>query len=222
MKVFIDSANVQEIADALARGFATGVTTNPTLISKEERGDFSTRIREIVALLRKDGRELPLSVEVFSPNPSEMVRQAVSFVSSFDYAHLNVKVPIGWDELAVIHELKQRGIKVNCTCCMSFSQAMLAARAGADYVSLFWGRIRDGGADPMTVVRSVRTAFTENQVASEIIVGSIRKVDDITDAVLAGGHIVTIPPKFFPEMVSHPKTDEVVQQFLADFATWSR
>lgn len=222
MKIFIDTANLNDIEEALRRGFPAGVTTNPTLIAREERGDLRARIREIVALLRADGRDLPLSVEVFSATPAEMIRQAESFVEACAYPALNVKIPIGWDELAVITELKRRGIAVNCTCCMSYSQAMLAAQAGADYVSLFWGRIRDGGADAAAIVRQVRTAYEESGLTSQIIVGSIRKVEDITDASLAGAHIVTVPPKFFRALVSHPKTDEVVAQFLADFEAWAR
>ena len=220
MKIFVDSANLNDIEEALKRGFPAGVTTNPTLVSREERGELPERIRAIIALLRRYGTEIPLSVEVFSTSPAEMIRQAESFVAAFDYAPLYVKIPIGWDELAVIHELTHRGIKVNCTCCMSFTQALLAAQAGADFVSLFYGRIRDHGADPATVVRQVRTAFAEHGVRTEIIAGSMRKVEDITEALVAGAHIVTVPPKFFREMVWHPKTDEVVQQFLADFHAW--
>lgn len=222
MKIFVDTANLTDIEAALRRGFPAGVTTNPTLIAREERGDLIERLREIVALLREDGRNLPLSVEVFSSTPEEMIRQAERFVAACDYKALNVKIPIGWDELAVIRELKRRGIAVNCTCCMSFSQALMAAHAGADYVSLFWGRIRDGGGDPPAIVRQVRTVYEQSGLSSQIIVGSIRQVEDITDASLAGAHIVTVPPKFFRALVSHPKTDEVVAQFLADFEVWAR
>ncbi len=222
MKIFVDSANLNDIEEALKRGFVSGVTTNPTLVAREEKGNFSERIRSIIALIRKYVSDIPLSVEVFSSSPAEMIRQAESFVAAFNYPALHVKVPIGWDELAVIRELKQRGIRVNCTCCMSFTQALLAARAGADYVSLFYGRIRDHGTDPAIVVRQVRAAFAEDGVGAQIIVGSIRKAEDVTEALVAGAHIVTVPPKFFRELVSHPKTDEVVGQFLADFQTWMR
>lgn len=220
MRIFVDSANLNDIEEALKRGFPSGVTTNPTLVSREERGDFSDRIRAIIALLRRYGRELPLSVEVFSTNPAEMVRQAELFVAEFNYSAVNVKVPIGWDELAVIHQLKERGIKVNCTCCMSFTQALLAARAGADFVSLFYGRIRDHGADPASVVRQVRTAFSGHAVATEIIVGSIRRAEDVSEALLAGADVVTVPPTLFRELAWHPKTDEVVRQFNTDFQAW--
>ena len=220
MKIFVDSANLNDIEEALERGFPAGITTNPTIVSQEERGDFTERIKAIIALLHKYDREIPLSVEVFSSNPVEMLSQAESFIAELDYDPLYVKVPIGWDELAVIRELKSRGVKVNCTCCMSFTQALLAAQAGSDFVSLFYGRSRDQGTDPTEVVRQVRTALAENGVGSEIIVGSIRQVEDITEAFAAGAHIVTVPPKFFREMAWHEKTDEVVKQFLTDFEAW--
>ena len=129
MKIFVDSANLDDIEEALERGFPAGVTTNPTIVSQEERGDFTERIKAIIALLHKYDREIPLSVEVFSSNPVEMLSQAESFIAELDYDPLYVKVPIGWDELAVIRKLKSRGVKVNCTCCMSFAQALLAAQA---------------------------------------------------------------------------------------------
>jgi transaldolase len=222
MKIFVDSANLGDIEEALKRGFPAGVTTNPSIVAQEEKGDFTDRMRAIIALLKQYGAPIPLSVEVFSSSPKEMIRQAEAFTAQLDYPALYIKIPIGWNELAVIRELKQRGMKVNCTCCMSFSQALLAARAGADFVSLFYGRIRDGGADPAVVVRHVRSAYAENGIPAEIIVGSIRKVQDITEAFLSGAHIVTVPPRFFREMAHHPKTDEVVGQFLADFAAWMK
>jgi transaldolase len=154
MKIFVDSANLAEIEEALKRGFPSGITTNPSILSKEEKCDFRELIRKIISLLQKYGYEIPLSVEVFTDNTKEMVRQAEEFVKHFGgYPGLTIKVPIGWDELAVIHELKSRGVKVNCTCCMSFNQAVMAARAGADFVSLFYGRIRDTGSEAFPVVQ---------------------------------------------------------------------
>jgi transaldolase len=120
----------------------------------------------------------------------------------------------------VISELKSRGLKVNCTCCMSFNQAVMAANAGADFVSLFYGRIRDIGYDAFSVVQRVHQVFKQGAVHSEIIVGSIRHIHDINDALLAGADIVTVPTKFFEQMVSHPKTDEAVKQFVTDFEAW--
>jgi transaldolase len=221
MKIFADTANVAEIEEALERGFVSGITTNPSILSKEEKGDFREHIKKIIRLLEKHGYDIPLSVEVFSNNPSEMVAQAAEFVQHFgSYRNLNVKVPIGWDELGVIRELRRRGVKVNCTCCMSYNQAIMAAAAGASFVSLFYGRIRDIGYDAASVVRAVHGTLAQSGVPCEIIVGSIRHIHDINEALMAGADIVTVPPKFFRQMVSHPKTDEAVNQFLADFKKW--
>jgi transaldolase len=221
MKIFVDSANLVEIEEALERGFPAGITTNPSILSREERGDFREHIKKIIGLVERYGYDIPLSVEVFTTNPTEMIAQAEDFVRHFGaYRNLYIKVPIGWDELAVIRELRRRGVKVNCTCCMSFNQAVMAARAGANFVSLFYGRIRDVGYDAASIVRATRQVFREWQVPSEIIVGSIRHIYDVNEAFLAGADIVTVPPKFFRQMVAHPKTDEAVQQFVTDFQKW--
>jgi transaldolase len=221
MKIFIDSANLTEIEEALQRGFPCGITTNPSILSKEEKGDFRDHIKKIIGLVEKYGYDIPLSVEVFSTKPEEMIVQAEEFVNHFGaYANLNVKIPIGWDELAVIRELRRRQIKVNCTCCMSYNQAVMAARAGANFVSLFWGRIRDTGYDAAGVVRQVRTTFRQWDQPSEIIVGSIRHIMDVNEALQAGADIVTVPPQFFRQMTQHPKTDEAVHQFVTDFQKW--
>jgi transaldolase len=221
MKIFVDSANLLEIEETLERGFPAGITTNPSILSKEEKGDFRDHIKKIIRLLEKHGYDIPLSVEVFSSHPAEMVAQAQEFVQHFgSYPNLNVKIPVGWDELGVIRELRRRGIKVNCTCCMSYNQAIMAAAAGANYVSLFYGRIRDIGYDAASVVRAVHATFIESRGTCEIIVGSIRHIHDVNEALMAGADIVTVPPKFFRQMVAHPKTDEAVNQFIDDFRKW--
>ena len=221
MKIFVDSANLLEIEEALERGFPSGITTNPSILAKEEKADFREHINKIIDLVQRYGYDIPLSVEVFSTRPEEMITQAEDFVRHFGhYPKLNVKIPVGWDELAVIRELRLRGIPVNCTCCMSYGQAMMAAAAGANFVSLFYGRIRDIGYDAASVVREVRATFREGAFPCEIIVGSIRHIADISEAFQAGADIVTVPPKFFRAMLSHPKTDEAVRQFVTDFQKW--
>jgi transaldolase len=223
VKIFVDSANLHEIEESLQRGFASGITTNPSILSKEERRDFRTHIRDIIALLRRYDSHIPLSVELFTVDPSEMLAQAEQFLTDFgDYDQLYVKVPIGWDELRVMHQIRRLGGKVNCTCCMSYNQAMMAADVGAEFVSLFWGRIRDTGFDAASVVRAVHQTFRDWNAPSQIIVGSIRQMIDINEAIQAGADIVTVPPKFFPSMCRHPKTDEAVQQFMQDFRGWSQ
>ncbi len=242
MKLFIDSANLQEIEEALKGGFVRGVTTNPSLLSKEPKAKFEEHIGKILDLINKHQPGISLSVEVFSTDPKEILSQAKGFVKTFGYDNLAIKVQIGLQELAIIRELKAEGIQVNCTCCMTVAQAVMAAAAGSRYVSLFWGRIRDGGTkhpeqkkayieegrveeadfDPAHTVAESRTlldmSYGEDNV--EIIAGSMRTVADIVNAGRAGAHIVTVPPKFFLPMTQHYKTDEVVGQFLKDFAGW--
>jgi transaldolase len=221
MKIFVDSANLVEIEEALERGFPAGITTNPSILAKEEKADFREHINKIIELVQRYGYDIPLSVEVCSTRPEEMITQAEDFVRDFGhYPKLNIKIPVGWDELAVIRELRLRGIPVNCTCCMSYGQAMMAAAAGANYVSLFYGRIRDIGYDAASVVRDVRATFRDRGTPCEIIVGSIRHIADISESFQAGADIVTVPPKFFRPMLSHPKTDEAVRQFVTDFQKW--
>src|SRR3989338_8596457 len=212
MKIFIDSANLQEIEAALKRGFPRGITTNPSILAKEPKGDFKRHIEKIVGLLVKYKYEIPLSVEVFTNDAKEMIKQGEDFVKSFDYPHVNVKIPIGWAGLEAIRELRQKDIKVNCTCCMSYNQAIMAALAGANFVSLFYGRIRDVGYDAFSVVKQVRETLRESNSSAEIIVGSIRHICDVNEAIQAGANIVTVPPKFFQQLISHPKTDEAVDQ----------
>lgn len=242
MKIFIDSANLTDLEEALKRGFAQGVTTNPSLLAKEPKSSFEGHVNKILDLIRKYQPEIHLSIEVFSRDSEEILKQAQGFVKLFNYPQLSIKVQVGWNELETIKKLSNAGISVNCTACMDITQALMAAHAGARYVSLFWGRIRDGGLDektkgvredllarkaldnkdfdPAFAVKSVRQFIDQNHLNSEIIVGSIRSVVDIRDAGLAGAHIVTVPPKFFPDMMKHYKTDQVVNQFITDFQGW--
>lgn len=241
MKMFIDSANLKDIEEALKRGFC-GVTTNPSLLAKEPKSKFKKHIGKIVDLIKKYRPNAHLSVEVFSTNAKEILKQAINFKKDFSLDGLSIKIQIGWDELEIIGMLRKEKISVNCTCNMSVSQALLAATAGANFISFFWGRIRDGGEEekfsgerseliarkvfahhdfnPCAVVRRARLLFDRSYPEAQIIAGSIRSVSDIVDAGLSGAHIVTIPPKFFKDMASHFKTDEVVKQFLSDFEQW--
>ena len=241
MKLFADTANLADIESLLKTGFIGGITTNPSLLSKEPKSSFETHIRRIVELIRTYKNGIHLSVEVFSRNPEEILYQANQFRNTLNYQQLSVKVQIGLEELQVIRKLKEDGFSVNCTCCMSVNQAILAAASGARYVSLFWGRIRDISTvkhfsqfkeakrdgilddideNPAKVVSMTRAIFDKSYPNVEIIAGSMRKATDIRDAGLAGAHIVTVPPRLFPLMVQHFKTDEVVEEFLSNFKNW--
>ncbi len=244
MKIFIDTANLQEIEAGLKRGFISGVTTNPALLAKEPKTKFESHVQKIITLVKRYDGKMPISIEVFSQDKDEMIRQALHFKKTFKYPHLSVKVQIGWNDLEVVSALAKKGIQVNCTACMTPMQALMAAQAGARYVSLFWGRIRDAATDPKfkavreqmlkdqvldksdfdpaQVVAKTRKLLDASGLKAEIITGSIRSVVDIRDAALAGSHIVTVPPKFFNSMASHFKTTEVIEQFLSAFDAWMK
>jgi transaldolase len=220
VKIFLDSANLQDVEDGLARGHLSGITTNPSLLAKEPKSNFYGHIKKIVALMEADGRNLPLSVEVFATKPDEMIAQAQDILQQIPYAGLNIKVPIGWDELKVIYALAKLGIRVNCTCIFTEEQCVLAANSGASYVSIYHCRLKDIGGDPVRVIENTRSIFDQAGHKAEIIVGSIRMQTDILEAHLAGGHIVTAGAKIIELMSAHPATDKSVQGFLKDFAGW--
>jgi transaldolase len=220
VKLFLDSANLQDVENGLSRGHLSGITTNPSLLAKEPKANFHGHIQKIVDLIVADGRNLPLSVEVFATKPDEMIAQAEEILQKIPYSGLNIKVPIGWDELKVIYALAKKDIKVNCTCIFTEEQSVLAANAGASYVSIFHCRLKDMGGDPVRVIEGTRQILDQAGSPAEIIVGSIRMQSDILEAHLAGGHIVTAGAKVIEQMSSHPGTDKSVQGFLKDFATW--
>lgn len=278
MELYIDSADLGEIEDGLKRGFASGITTNPALLSRAPKGDFEEHIKKIVELIRKyDCDGMPLSVEVFSRDPDEILAQARRFREAFDYEGLVIKVHIGWNELMTMRSLVKDGFSVNCTACMTVLQAAMAANVGVDYVSFFFNRIRDADSeilkkkltdqrtnakkageknakdfqayliaecgkmeaqlqdsekmmelnravakdfDPVSVISSFRQLLDKNGSKAKIIAGSMRSVVDVKDAMLAGAHIVTVPPMHFPGMINHYKTDEAVAEFLVMFKKW--
>lgn len=244
MKLFLDTANLADIEEALAGGFIRGITTNPSLLAKEPKGNYLAHMKKIVVLCRKYGGAMSFSVEVFSNNPREMIAQARQFAKELKYKHLAVKIPIGYqnqNNLSVIRELSARGITVNCTACMTPLQLTLAAASGARYVSLFYNRLRDSETeekyaneraallerkavqktdfDPDQVLRETCILLSDYPDA-EIIVGSIRTPLDVKRAGLSGGHIVTASLPILKASAEHFKTDHAVEQFLADFKQW--
>jgi transaldolase len=220
VKIFLDSANLVDVENALARGHISGITTNPSLLAKEPKANFHEHIKKIVSLIEADGRNLPLSVEVFATKSDEMIAQAEEILEKIPYSALNIKVPVGWEELKVIYALAKKNIKVNCTCIFTEEQAVLAASSGASYVSIFHCRLKDMGGDPVRVIENTRQILDQAGHDAEIIVGSIRMQSDILEAHLAGGHIVTAGAKIVEGMASHPGTEKSVQGFLKDFSTW--
>jgi transaldolase len=214
MQVFVDSANQKEIQHWLQQGVVDGVTTNPSIMFKDGVTDLEAGARGLAALIG----DRPLSVEVTSNDLEIMLEQGRLFATWA--RNIVIKIPIvnefGESCLGVIHKLSQEGIAVNATAILSFNQAILAAKAGATYVSIFAGRIADEGNDPTVTVRNARQWLDDWALSARIIVGSIRAVIDIQSAALAGAHIITIPPQFLPKMVDHHYTRETVHQFMRD------
>lgn len=214
MKVFLDSADSREIEKWMRQGVVDGVTTNPSIMFKDGVYDIEEGARRISALLG----ERPLSVEVTTNEPAEMIRQGRTLASWAP--NIAVKIPVvnedGESCLGAISTLSSEGIRVNTTAILSFNQAVLAAKAGATFVSIFAGRVADEGNDPAIVIGNVRRWLDDWEYPAEIIVGSIRTVMDIQNAALAGAHVITIPPQFLPKMVDHKYTRETVRQFNRD------
>jgi transaldolase len=214
MQVFLDSANFREIETWLQQGVVDGITTNPSIMFKDGVYDLEEGARGLCALLGSK----PVSIEVTSNDPEEMIEQARAIARWAD--NVVVKIPIVTEQgepcLGVVSTLAREGIRVNSTALLSFNQAILAAKAGATYVSIFAGRIADEGNDPSVVIRNVPHWLEDWQHPAQIIVGSIRTAMDIQNAALAGAHIVTIPPTFLPKMVDHKYSRETVRQFNQD------
>lgn len=214
MKIFIDSSDVKEIKKWDAQGVVDGVTTNPSIMLKDGAYDLEESMRQVCASLG----ERPVSIEVTTNDHGEMVRQGRQFASWAP--NVVVKIPVvnefGESSLGAIHALNSEGVRVNATAILAFNQAILAAKAGATYVSIFAGRIADEGGDPAGIVRNVRHWLDEWGCRAEIIVGSIRGPVDIQNAALAGAHIVTVPPQFLPKMIDHKYTRDTVRQFMRD------
>lgn len=209
MKIFIDTANVEEIRKAVQMGVIDGVTTNPSLLAKEKRG-FEETVREILSLV--DG---PVSLEVISKDAEGMVREAVRL--SKLSKNVVVKIPMTAEGLKAVQRLGPRNVKTNVTLVFSANQALLAAKSGATYVSIFIGRLDDIGHDGMQVVRDSVAIFKTHNFASEIIVASIRHPLHVIEAAKSGAQVATIPFAVIEKMMQHPLTDIGLERFLSDW-----
>lgn len=209
MRIFIDTANVNEIRQANELGVISGVTTNPSLIAKEGR-DFKEVVKEIAQIV--DG---PISAEVISLNADEMVNEALELSSI--HPNIVIKIPMCSEGLKATKKLSIIGIKTNVTLIFSASQALLAARAGATYVSPFVGRLNDISSDGNGLISQIAQIFDVHAIDTEIIAASIRGPEDAIAAAQNGAHIATIPYKTILQMISHPLTDLGIQRFLKDW-----
>jgi transaldolase len=209
MKLFIDTANVEHIKEMADLGIISGVTTNPTLIAKEGR-DFNEVIKEITDIV--DG---PISGEVISLDADEMVKEGIEI--SKIHPNMVVKVPLTEAGLKATKELTKLGIKTNVTLVFSANQALMAASAGATYVSPFVGRLEDTLHDGIEVVSQIRQIFDIYGFKTEIISASIRTPKQMADSALVGAHIATVPYAVLKKAVTHPLTDKGIESFLADW-----
>lgn len=211
MKFFIDTANVDDIRKANDMGVICGVTTNPSLIAKEGR-DFKEVIKEITSIV--DG---PISGEVkaTTTKAEDMIAEAREIAAI--HPNMVVKIPMTVEGLKAVHQLSLEGIKTNVTLIFSANQALLAARAGASYVSPFLGRLDDISEPGIDLVRSIAEMFSVAGITTEIIAASIRNPIHVTDCALAGADIATVPYKVIEQMVHHPLTDIGIEKFVKDY-----
>src|SRR5512146_2091291 len=209
MKLYLDTANVKEIAEAASLGLLDGVTTNPSLVAKERR-IFREALVEICNLV--DG---PISAEVVSLDAGAMVKEGEELAKI--HKNIVVKVPLIPEGLKATKRMAAEGIKVNMTLCFSPTQALLAAKAGAWCVSPFIGRLDDISSNGMELIRQIVTIYKNYDFKTFVLVASVRHPQHVVEAALAGGHICTMPFSIFQQLVKHPLTDLGVKKFLADW-----
>ncbi len=209
MKIFIDTANVDEIRAANDLGVLAGVTTNPSLIAKEGK-DFISVIKEITTIV--DG---PISAEVVADDAAGMVEEAKKLASI--HPNIVVKIPITAEGLKAVKQLSAIGIHTNVTLIFSSTQALLAARAGATYVSPFVGRLDDISDNGISLVADIADIFALHGIETEIISASIRGPQDVVESAKVGAHIATIPYKIIMQMLKHPLTDSGIERFMDDW-----
>lgn len=210
MKFFIDTANVAEIRRISAWSILDGVTTNPSLIAKESGRPFEAIIEEICGIV--DG---PISAEVIALDAPGMIEEGRKLAKI--HRNIVVKVPLTAEGLKATHTFKDEGIKTNVTLCFSATQGLMAAKAGATYVSPFIGRLDDINLPGMDLISELTAIFATHGLPTHVLAASIRSPRHVTDAALAGAQVATIPTKVFDQMLFHPLTEKGIEGFLADW-----
>ncbi|MBE3122399.1 MAG: fructose-6-phosphate aldolase [Thermoplasmata archaeon] len=215
MKLFIDTADLNEIKELASWGILDGVTTNPTLLAKSGRS-FQEVIDEIFDLV--DG---PISLEVLSEKADDMIKEAKQIISKIPQKYrknVAIKIPMTPEGLKAVKALSKEGIKTNVTLIFSANQALLAAKAGATFVSPFIGRLDDNGQEGMQLIEEIMDIFCNYDIETEVIVASIRHPIHVIEAARLGADIATVPPDVIRKMAKHPLTDAGIQSFLKDWA----
>jgi len=215
MKFFIDTANISEIKRINEWGILDGVTTNPSLIAKESGRRFEEIIEEICGIV--DG---PISAEVIALDAPTMIKEGRELAKI--HKNVVVKVPLTAEGLKATHAFKAEGIRTNVTLCFSATQGLMAAKAGATYVSPFIGRLDDINMVGMELIEELVAIFATHELDTNVLAASIRSPRHVTDAALAGAQVATIPTKVFDQMLAHPLTDRGIEGFLADWKKGGR
>jgi transaldolase len=210
MKFFIDTANIAEIKRINEWGILDGVTTNPSLIAKESGKPFEAIIEEICAIVNG-----PISAEVIALDAPTMIKEGRLLAKI--HPNVVVKVPLTAEGLKATHAFKAEGVKTNVTLCFSATQGLMAAKAGATYVSPFIGRLDDINLVGMDLIEELVAIFENYDLTTNVLAASIRNPRHVTDAALAGAHVATIPTKVFDQMIAHPLTDKGIEGFLSDW-----
>ena len=210
MSLFLDSSDPQEVEELFGWGVISGVTTNPLIIAREApHADLGERIRGVLRVSQGD-----VCVELTTETEAEMMSEAAGY-AAWDPARICIKVPMSEAGIRVVHNLAKKGVKTNATCLMAMNQAYLAALAGATYVSIFAGRVRDMGYDVRQVIASTRAVLDREGLPAKILIGSVRHMMDVNEALEAGAHIATVPPPILRKMVWNPRTEATIQEFNA-------
>ena len=210
MKFFVDSADIEAIADLAATGMVDGVTTNPSLVAKSGR-DFKELIGEICQTVKG-----PVSAEVTATDADAMLAEAKELAAIAE--NVCIKVPLTWDGLRATRALADMGRQVNVTLCFSSNQALLAAKAGAAFISPFVGRLDDIGSDGMGLIADIRQIYDNySELETEILVASVRSPEHIRQSALIGADVATLPPEVLRSLINHPLTDKGLAAFLADW-----
>ncbi len=210
MQFFIDTADIAVLRELAATGLVDGVTTNPSLIAKSGR-NFLETIAEICELIPG-----PVSAEVAAVEAKAMIAEGEKLARIAP--NVVVKIPLTWDGLIATKVFADQGISTNVTLCFSAAQALLAAKAGATYISPFVGRLDDQGAVGMDLILEIRTIYDNYSFDTEILAASLRNTNHVKEAALAGADCATLPPSVFRDLVKHPLTDRGLEQFLSDWA----
>jgi transaldolase len=211
LQIFVDTANIEQIRQAARLGVVSGVTTNPSLLSKEGTADYESVVKEICSIIKG-----PVSVEVLSEEAEGMVAEARAKAAWA--SNVNIKIPVTAEGLRATSILAKENIKINMTLCFSANQALLGALAGAAYVSIFIGRLDDAGHDGMQVVEDTISILDNYpDLEAQVIAASIRHPLHVTYSAMAGADIATVPYGVLMQMVKHPMTDVGVERFLADW-----